>query len=132
MINIIKDVLAKRRVTIREGESVSKYMIQRWISFRSPEVSALLNETTNQLYNVLDEQMMVDFLHVILPVKTNRLPKYLKKEKTNKTKGLSKDELSVIARNFEISVRELKQILKDNPDVEKELKKNASVFKRIN
>lgn len=102
----------------QEGESAFvPFIINRWLSFYSKDTPNFVNETLNKYAGVFEDKQCVWRLYynLIPRLKFKRIS-YVKKVK----KAAEEDEgLSLIAKNQNVSVRELKQYV----DLEKELNK---------
>lgn len=98
----------KRKLnTINEGETqFNLYMLNRWCSMYSPDVSKIINETTNK-YNKLFslKQDQYEYSYHILPKCKKKKIDYLKKNKIQKE--IKENNCKLLSRNLEISEREV-------------------------
>lgn len=102
----------------QEGESAFvPFLINRWLSFYSKDTPHFVNETLNKYSGIFeDKQRLYRLYYNLIP----RL-KYKKINYIKKVKKSSEDDtdLVLVAKNQNISVRELKQYV----DLEKSLNK---------
>lgn len=120
----IKSILTtKNRIEINlDNESeFSLYMIDRWISMYSPELATVINQTTNNWWNIFStKQEQYDFLFYLLPAYRFKRIQYIKKTKKDK-KGTKEQEieniLKIIANNKQISFREAKEMYELQKDI---------------
>jgi len=101
----------KKLNTINEGETqFNLYMLNRWCSMYSPDMAQIINETTNkqkELFTLKQDQY--NYIFNILPrVKKNRI-NYIKKVKSEEEK--EDENIPIIAKNLEISQREVKEYI---------------------
>ena len=102
----------KRKVnTINENETdFNLYMVNRWCSMYSADVSQIINETTNKYSKVLNsKQEQYDFLFNFLPKYKKKRIDYIKKVKEEKTE--ENEEIPYMAKAMELSEREVKQYI---------------------
>lgn len=86
----------------------SAYMINRWMSMYSDEMLVIINNTANRyisIFNTKDQQY--NWFYNLFPRLKFKKIQYIKKNKKAKEE-IEEDNLPTIARNREISVRELK------------------------
>ena len=89
-----------------DTENFNLYMMNRWISMYSPELATMINFTTNRFGQVLDTQeSQYNLLLNIFPKIKYKKLNYLKKKKEPKKQ--SNDNISLIAKNKELSQREI-------------------------
>ena len=122
----VKNILGKKeRVTIKDSEDYSPYMIQRWASMVSPQICFVLNETINTFHLSMENKQMWNdaFLTFIPSVKYKKL-NYIKKVKSEPS-----EDLVEYAKRNRISVREAKEIFELDPEINKK-EKTVEVFKR--
>jgi hypothetical protein len=113
IFNFIDSVLfnKKKLNTINEGETqFNYYMVARWCSMYSPDICEILNETSN-LYGKTfsSKQEQYEFLLNLLPKVKKKRINYLKKNKEEKNQENS--DTKNLAKNFELSEREIKQYI---------------------
>jgi len=111
IFNFIDSVLfnKKKLNTINEGETqFNYYMVARWCSMYSPDISEILNQTTNVYGKTFStKQEQYEFLLNILPKVKKKRISYLKKNKEEKIQENA--DTKILAKNFELSEREIKQ-----------------------
>ena len=120
----INSILYKKELRLLEGinfdQEFQPYLIQRWLSMYSPEICNILNETSNKQYGIFEnKEMWFDYFDTIIPkMKYSRL-EYIKK--VNKKAKRNKEDDKIIeflAKNSELSQREIKQMVDEfNLDV---------------
>lgn len=93
-----------------EGEqSFAPFMFNRWLSFYSKGMASITNETLNRFGSVFqDKQQQYRLYYYFIPRLKFKRISYNKKSK--KEEG-EEDNLDIIARNKNISVRELKSYM---------------------
>jgi hypothetical protein len=111
IFNFIDSVLfnKKKLNTINEGETqFNLYMVTRWCSMYSPDITRILNETSN-LYGkaFVTKQEQYEFLLNILPKVKKKRINYIKKNKEEKP--TDNVDVSYIAKFSELSQREIKE-----------------------
>ena len=92
----------------QEGESAFvPFLLNRWLSFYSKDTPHFVNETLNKYTGLFeDKQQLYRLYYNLIPrLKFNRV-KYIKKIKKEKEEDA---DLFIIAKNKNLSVRELKQ-----------------------
>ena len=114
IFNFIDSVLfnKKKLNTINEGETqFNLYMLNRWCSMYSSDISLIINETTNRYGKLFQtKQEQYEFILNMLPrVKKKRI-NYIKKTKEEPKK--EDNEIHLIAKAMEMSKRELEQNIK--------------------
>lgn len=126
MINIftfINDILYKKKGDLlNDGESETlfvPYMMSRWTSMYSGSMAKLINQTFNRLWPAFDNKdMWYKAFVVVLPKSRFKKIEYIKKNKeTKKVNPERKQLIEYLAKNMEMSKREIKEIL-DNNDVD--------------
>jgi hypothetical protein len=108
LFDYLKDILQFKKGTLPLGDYVP-FLINRWLSFGIPKAAIALNETVNVLGNI-DKEQHYKLMLVTFP-KLNYTPRmnYVKKVKQEKTE--EDDKIKILANNFELSKREIKQML---------------------
>lgn len=93
-----------------EGEqSFVPFLFNRWLSFYSKDTPIFVNETLNKFGALFDDkQRQYRFYYHLIPRLKFKRIKYVKKIKKEKAE---ESDLYLIAKNKNISVRELKQYL---------------------
>lgn len=111
IFDYLKDIITTKKpriFSIEEEKEFVPFLIQRWISMKSPEYAFILNETINRYWSILEQnQDWYDMLiHVIPQSKSNRVYYIKKNKKDNKTKT-REEILKKMAKNMEISFKEI-------------------------
>ena len=113
IFNFIDSVLfnKKKLNTINEGETqFNYYMVARWCSMYSPDISEILNQTTNVYGKTFStKQEQYEFLLNILPKVKKKRINYLKKNKEEKIQENS--DIKTISKFSELSEREIKEYI---------------------
>ena len=93
-----------------EGEqSFAPFMFNRWLSFYSKGMASITNETLNRFGSVFqDKQQQYRLYYYFIPRLKFKCISYNKKSKKEE---VEEDNLDIIARNKNISVRELKSYM---------------------
>lgn len=113
IFSYIDSVLFNKRKlnTINEGETqFNIYMVDRWCSMYSPDITQIINETSNiygKMFSTKQEQY--EFLLNILPKTKKTKINYLKKIKEEKTEENS--DIQYIAKSLELSKREINEYI---------------------
>jgi hypothetical protein len=111
IFNILNSIFfSKKRIDLNlDSESqFSAFMINRWASMYSDEMLVIINNTANKyssIFNTKDQQY--NWYYNLFPKLRFKKISYIKKKKRDKEE-IDEDSLPVIARNREISIRELK------------------------
>jgi hypothetical protein len=95
-----------------EGEQAFvPFLFNRWLSFYDENMSIFTNETLNKFSTVFeDKQRAYRLYYYLIPRLKWKKISYIKKVKKEKDEELN---LEIMAKNKNISVRELKQYIKD-------------------
>lgn len=118
---MIFDVLSY--ITTKKGEisedqldGVTPFMLNRWLSMSSKSgMTHIINDTINrQDYSIVIISDVIEYLYHVTPKTYERLT-YIKKEKVTekKVKGeeLSKEDIIILARNNNISCKEVERYI---------------------
>ncbi|NDB85692.1 MAG: hypothetical protein EB127_23775 [Alphaproteobacteria bacterium] len=107
IFDYLTDILVKKSGTLPTEEYVP-FLVNRWLSFSSPQVCQAINSSVNSL--TLDKDKHYKLLLAVFP-KQAYMPKinYIKKIKNEKTEEDNK--LDLLSKNMELSKREIKQLL---------------------
>lgn len=112
IFNFIDSVLFNKRKlnSINEGETqFNLYMVNRWCSMYSPDISQIINETANRYSQTfLNKQEQYDFIFNLYPKVKKRRIEYFKKNKERDKEEKEDDEDILLAKSMELSVREIK------------------------
>lgn len=96
-----------------EETQYNNFMACRWCSMYSPDVSEIINQTVNKTWKQLPlREDHYKFLFYLLPKQKRKKIEYIKKIKQPHTKRETENIDSVIAKNKELSVREI-QLYRD-------------------
>ena len=92
---------------VDDSDSFNPYLVNRWVSMYSPECAVVINSTVNWLYPIFNtSQAQYSFLVDILPRMSRRRINYIKKKKTSSSE-ISRETIELLARNLELSEREI-------------------------
>ena len=113
---IDKILFSKKKIDVNiDDESIHPYIINRWVSMYSPDMTVIVNNTGNWLYNVFDSnRMYYKFLQTLLPRVKNKRIFYIKKAKKQSNepqKDNEIDNLNVLCNNMQRSRREIQILL---------------------
>ena len=125
--------VSKKDSDISEMDSYPFYMMQRWGSMHSSNMTLLLNEYVNPTYSSMeDSRMQFQLISSATPKLKSTNWKYIKKkEKKEKVKkeGLTEENKVLLCKMLEMSRKDLDLIIQHNPkDVEKMIH-NTEVLK---
>jgi hypothetical protein len=106
----------KKEIAItNEDNQFSGYLTNRWISMYSPTMALVVNNSTNWLYSIFEtDEQYYKFLFTIIPKVRQKYIQYIKKVKTEDTNTDEETEIEILARNLELSKREVKLYLDIN------------------
>lgn len=91
-----------------EENQYSNFMCNRWLSMHSDVVAEIINDTTNKYWSQMTTRAEhYDFIRNLLPRYHKRKINYIKKTREEKSDVV--DHAANIARNLELSVREIQQ-----------------------
>lgn len=107
IFDYIKDITTYKKGNLPLDEYIP-FLINRWLSFISPQACAGINESVNMLGNTSKEQHYKLLLKLFPKTKVQFI-KYVKKIKEEKNK--EDDRLAIWASNMELSKRETKLLL---------------------
>ena len=92
---------------VDDSDSFNPYLVNRWVSMYSPECAVVVNSTVNWLYPIFNTpQDQYSFLVDILPRMSRRRISYIKKKKPPASE-ISQETIKLLARNLELSEREI-------------------------
>jgi hypothetical protein len=115
LFDLLDSVLfSKKKIDTNIGnDQLHPYIINRWISMYSTQMTVLINNTGNWLYNIFDTpDSYFKFLQTFLPRVANRRIFYIKKTKKQPTDTTDQtNELNILAYNLELSTKEIKCLL---------------------
>ena len=102
----------KSMTNIDHENDYSSYMINRWISMYSPDMANIINNTANWMYTIFETKTdHYNFLHAIIPRSARKRINYIKKKKPDKEEEEEDHNIELLARNLEISQREVRIML---------------------
>lgn len=107
IFDYIKDITTYKKGNLILEEYIP-FLINRWLSFVSPNASLGINESVNTLGNI-DKEQHYRLLISLFPKMKPPFIQYIKKVKQEKSK--EDDNTALLASNMEISQRETKQLL---------------------
>lgn len=112
IFDILGSLLFTRKKIPYIDETFVLFLVQRWVSMYDPSLCVVLNETTNKHWAALTlPQEQYDYMYAVMWKMPFKRTNYIKKPKKNPTTKDEKDqheEQRTIARNMNISVRELR------------------------
>jgi hypothetical protein len=115
IFNYIDSVLfAKQKINkLNEEETqFNLYMVNRWCSMYSPDIARIINETTNRYKEVFSlKQDQYNYIFNILPKVKRKRINYIKKVKSEEEEEKEDYDVSILAKNLEISEREVKEYI---------------------
>lgn len=107
IFDYIKDITTYKKGTVAL-EGYVPFLINRWLSFISPQACQGVNSSVNALGN-LDKDIHYKLLLSLFPKSRVPFIKYIKKIKVEKTE--EDETISLLAKNMEMSQREIKVLL---------------------
>ncbi|MDD4109959.1 MAG: hypothetical protein PHS54_00235 [Clostridia bacterium] len=125
----LKDIIVDKQNRLSENIDDEKefipFMMQRWLSFYSPQFAQIVNYSTNMLWKAIDEKgVWYKLFTGIIPRSRFKNIKYIKKNKEEKTKiKIDKEVVTYLAERFELSRKEIQAYLESGTVDIKLLKK---------
>jgi len=109
---------------IQDDTEFQPFLVQRWSTMYSPEVTVLINQTSNTMWPVLsDKTMWFQYMHGVIPKCKFKRINYIKKKKDTDTVQGQKQTIQKIANKLEISSREVNLYIEQfNLDIPNEKK----------
>jgi hypothetical protein len=112
MFDFLNKILFKTKTpdtaNLDENSEFQPYLVQRWCSMYSPEVTVLLNQTSNVHWSTLQNNSeWFNYLHSVVPKTRFKRINYIKKKKDTESKSVQKQTIQKVANNLEISSREV-------------------------
>ncbi len=104
----------------------SPYMFQRWVSMTTPFNSFLINETTNKLYEGLDNELLYKLLLVLIEKNVNYQKTNYLKRPSEKIDENMVQVIDILRQKNELSQREVENYL----ELEKELNYDVERHKK--
>ena len=113
IFDLLKNILySKEKISIDvdSESSVVPFMINRWLSFHSPDIANIINLTTNRFGSIfIEKNQFVAFLKNILPTKKFKIINYIKRKKDE---AVEEDfRLGLLSKKLEISKREINEYI---------------------
>ena len=113
IFNYIDSVLFSKQKLNKLNEDETQfnlYMLNRWCSMYSPDITQIINETTNRHKEVFSlKQDQYNYILNILPKVKKRKINYIKKIKSEEIK--EDENIAITAKCSELSQREIKQYI---------------------
>jgi len=116
LFSFLKDIIYRKEGKLLDDpeneQEFQPYLINRWLSMYSSDFVKLLNNTINPLYSVFDTKK--DWYKIFLttiPKTYFKKIKYIKKNKKNKDKKDEEEMIAFIAKNKQMSKREVKMYI---------------------
>lgn len=117
IIDIITDIVSTKSGKLCEDSEffeaiTSNYLLQRWVSMTTPNNLYMINETTNKLAKVYenDKEFLYKLLTVLIEKDDYARVNYIKKQKEVINEE-EKSKITKLARMYECSEREIKEKL---------------------
>tara|TARA_Y100000310_G_C20453318_1_gene701837 strand:- start:296 stop:700 length:405 start_codon:yes stop_codon:yes gene_type:complete len=112
IFDYINDILFLKKENLSDNidddAACNPYLINRWVSMHSPECATVINSTVNWLYPIFDtKHEQYKFLVKILPKYRRSRIYYIKKQKAPKNIVVQPETVELLARNLELSEREV-------------------------
>ena len=110
--SLLFDKSYKSSVNYEENQ-YNNFMVNRWCSMYSADVSEIINQTVNRTWSQLvTKEDHYKFLFHLLPKQKRKRIEYVKKIKQLAAKKESDNTDAILAKNRELSIREI-QMYKD-------------------
>lgn len=116
---VLKHIMIKNDLDVQiNDDNFNLFMINRYMSFYHPSICKLINETSNKydIYNMfLDSEKGYKFIYNMIPKLPYKFIKYIKKPavKNLRDKDISDEDVQNLANLFEMSTREVRNMLKN-------------------
>ena len=107
IFDYIKDITTYKKGNL-PLDGYIPFLINRWLSFVTPQICGAINESVNSLGNI-DKELHYKLLLRLYPKSKVPFIKYIKKVKEEKSEEDNK--ISLLASNMELSQREIEQYL---------------------
>ena len=124
--DVMKDLIQNKSGTLIDDPNYqtaikTNYLLQRWISMFSEDNSSILAETTNKLWNGLDDDSRMWYMLLTKIIPSNKYYKtvYFKKSKSDNIDNID-DVVKLLSDRYELSERDIRIYIEDfDVDVEK-------------
>jgi hypothetical protein len=107
IFDYIKDITTYKKGNL-SLEGYIPFLINRWLSFITPQICSAINESVNSLGNI-NKEYHYKLLIKLYPKSKVPFIKYIKKVKEEQTE--EKNNINLLASNMEMSKREIQQLL---------------------
>lgn len=116
IFDVLNSILFSKKkidLNIEEESTFNLFMVNRWLSMYSPDLTTIINSMTNNgIGQVLETKTdQYSFLYNFLPRLKFKRISYIKKKKEKETDKEEADNLKIFAKNKELSQREIKQYI---------------------
>lgn len=116
IFNYIDSVLFTKQKLNKLNEDETEfnlYMLNRWCSMYSPDITQIINETTNRYKEILSlKQDQYNFIFNILPKVKKKRINYIKKIKPSEEIDNNKTEMiDILSKQLQLSKREIKEYI---------------------
>ena len=117
IFSFINDILFKKKGDVLNNidteSEYNPYMVNRWISMYSPQMSILINNTVNKYYSIFNTKkdnykFLVSFLPKTRPYRITYIKKVSKKADD------TSEAISILSKNLELSKREINYYINSN------------------
>ena len=110
--SLLFDKAYKSSINYEENQ-YNNFMVNRWCSMYSTDVSEIINQTVNRTWSQLvTKEDHYKFLFYLLPKQKRKKIEYIKKVKVVAVKREDNNIDAILAKNKELSTREI-QLYKD-------------------
>lgn len=132
VFDLIRDVIAQKRGTLLDDPdnavAFKPYLMQRWVSFFNNGFAKLANESSNRLYPVFNQkQMWYKFFLVVIPKMRFHKIRYIAKTKRQSKVDTFEEIIILVAKQKQISTREVRYMLEQDGTDIKQLKKQFNL-----
>lgn len=111
----INNIIQHKKDEIPDAETFNHFMLQRWLSFHSPEYAMIINKSSNILWNVIDTKEKWNSLFIgVTPKSNSRGIKYIKKSAKEIKKEKNKDTIKILSEVCELSEKEISNLMEDS------------------
>ena len=108
IFSILSNIITHKKddvISVEEDREYQFYVINRWLSMHSPKFASIVNDTTNRYWSCLTKDEMNKLLISSIPRSRFKRIVYIKKNKKEKTK--KEEDIEMLAKNLELSKREV-------------------------
>ena len=130
--DIVNDILfSKKSDKLLPCDDVNQFLINRIISYQSPQLCQLINNTTNHYHGVLDSQQLVDFLTLVIPKNKWKRLDWLPPKKEKMKKATDSNMMQQLCHHMELSKTDLLAALEIFPELLKKFEDDEKIYKKI-